>query len=213
MDIDRTPGVAFEGGAEEAFRVRDRGALGEGQLHGLLVCLTGADNPAVRPHRHSPLPLLDHFRVSLLDEHSDSSKHVATPIIQLFDSRIDLLSGKFCPFPFLRAAFRIVHDGVAFFTSVASIPEINCRHFGSQSTPLGLGAITNAKYSLKYLKPQNRAATRISSSELSDSQILFRRSANRPCDVWEIASISGLSCHPSHMKPRCPPKESAFDPR
>src|SRR3979490_3102844 len=72
MEIDGTPGVAFEAGVEEARRVLQRGALGEGHLHGILVRLTGADDAGVRPHRNaSPLPLLDHFGVGLPDENSD----------------------------------------------------------------------------------------------------------------------------------------------
>src|SRR5437773_5330304 len=77
MEIDGTPGVAFEAGVEEARRVLQRGALGEGQLHGALVRLTGADDSGVLPHRDpSPLPLLDHLGVGLLDEHSDTSEHL-----------------------------------------------------------------------------------------------------------------------------------------
>src|SRR6195256_374838 len=52
MEIDGTPGVAFEAGVEEAGRVRERGALGEGHLHGVLVRLTRADDSGVRPHRN-----------------------------------------------------------------------------------------------------------------------------------------------------------------
>ena len=44
MDIDGTPGVAFETGVEEAGWIVQRGALGEGHLHDRLVRLTGADD-------------------------------------------------------------------------------------------------------------------------------------------------------------------------
>src|SRR5579864_7532403 len=37
MEIDGTPGVAFEAGVEQAARVCQRRALGEGQLHGILI--------------------------------------------------------------------------------------------------------------------------------------------------------------------------------
>src|ERR1700704_6844185 len=58
MEIDGTPGVAFEAGVEEACRVLQRGALGAGQLHDGLVCLASADDSGVLPHRNpSPLPL------------------------------------------------------------------------------------------------------------------------------------------------------------
>src|SRR5262249_46596269 len=50
MDIDGTPGVAFEAGIEQACRVFQRSALGEGQLHDGLVGLAGADDSVVFPH-------------------------------------------------------------------------------------------------------------------------------------------------------------------
>src|SRR2546426_6703394 len=40
MEIDGTPGVAFEAGVEEAGRVRKRSALGEGHFDDILVRLT-----------------------------------------------------------------------------------------------------------------------------------------------------------------------------
>src|SRR3977135_1959726 len=80
MEIDGTPGVAFAAGVEEARRVLQRGALGEGQLHDILVRFTGADDSGVRPHRNpSPLPLLDPFGVGLPDETSDPSEHLPPP--------------------------------------------------------------------------------------------------------------------------------------
>src|ERR1700675_728359 len=110
MEIDGAPGVAFEAGVEEACRVLQRGALGEGHLHGILVRFTGADDSGVRPHRNpSPLPLLDHFGVGLLDETSDPSERLAAPITQLLDSRIYQLRGRVSSFSFLRAAPRLVH--------------------------------------------------------------------------------------------------------
>src|ERR1700716_396586 len=107
MEIDGTPGVAFEAGVEEARRVLQRGALGEGHLHDILVRLTGADNSGVRPHRNpSPLPLLDHFGVGLLDENADPSERLAPPITQLLDSRIDQPRGRVSSGSFRRAALR-----------------------------------------------------------------------------------------------------------
>src|SRR5262249_19497777 len=71
------------------------GALGEGQLHGRLVRLAGADDAGVLPHRNpSPLPLLDHVGVGLLDKTSAPSERLAPPITQLLDSRVDQLSGR-----------------------------------------------------------------------------------------------------------------------
>src|SRR5205807_8032135 len=117
MEIDGTPGVAFEAGVEEAARVLQRGALGKGHLHHSLVRLTGADHSGVRPHRNpSPLPLLDHFGVGLLDETSDPSERLAPPITQLLDSRIDQLRG--------RLAFRLIAD---LLHVVSSIPSICAR--------------------------------------------------------------------------------------
>ena len=78
MEIDGTSGVAFQAGVEEAGRVRERGALREGHLHDILVRLTRADHSGVRPDRNlSPLPLLDHFGVGLLDENSNPSERLA----------------------------------------------------------------------------------------------------------------------------------------
>src|SRR5271169_4165790 len=110
MEIDGTPGVAFEAGVEEARRVLQRGALGEGHLHGILVRLTGADYSGVRPHRNpSPFPLLDHFGVGLLDESSEESERLAPPIAQLLDPRIDQLRGRISSVSLLRAALALLH--------------------------------------------------------------------------------------------------------
>src|SRR5262245_8729448 len=107
MEVDGTPDVAFEAGVEEARRVLQRGALCEGHLHDIRVRLTGADHSGMRPHRNpSPLPLLDHFGVGLLDENADPSERLAPPITQLLDSRIYQLRGSVSSFSFLRAALR-----------------------------------------------------------------------------------------------------------
>src|SRR5258708_7272063 len=99
MEIDGTPGVAFEAGVEEARRVLQRGALGERHLHDILVRLAGADDPGVRPHRTpSPLPLPDHSGVALLDENADPGERLAPPITQLPDSRIYQLRGRVSSF-------------------------------------------------------------------------------------------------------------------
>jgi hypothetical protein len=89
MKIDGTPGAAFEAGVEEFRRIHQRGALGEGHLHDILVDLPRADDSRMRPYRNSPpLPFLDHLGVSLLDESSEPSERFAPPITQLFDARI-----------------------------------------------------------------------------------------------------------------------------
>src|SRR5215210_6517321 len=122
MEIDGTPGVAFEAGVEEACRVLQRGALGEGHLHDILVRLTGADRSGVRPHRNpSPLPLLDHFGVGLLDENSDPSERLAPPITQLLDPRIYQLRGRASSFSFLRAALPVLHGCCRFLHGCLSL--------------------------------------------------------------------------------------------
>src|SRR6059036_3848769 len=79
-------------------------------LHDILVRLTGADHSGVRPHRNpSPLPLLDHFGVGLLDENSDPSERLAPPITQFLDSRIYQPRGRVSSFSFLRAALPLLH--------------------------------------------------------------------------------------------------------
>src|SRR5215467_1672681 len=94
MEIDGTPGVTFKAGVEEPRRVLQRGALGEGHLDDILVRLTGTDYSRVRPHGNSsPLPLLDHIGVGLLDENSDPGERLTSPITQLLDSRIYQLGG------------------------------------------------------------------------------------------------------------------------
>src|ERR1700716_1502697 len=130
MEIDGTPGVAFEAGVEEARRVLQRGALGEGHLHDILVRLTGADDSGVRPYRNpSPLPLLDHFGVGLLDESSDPSKRLAPPITQLLDSRIYQPRGRVSSCSFLRAA--LLHGGCCFLHGWCRSPAAHIRSPGS----------------------------------------------------------------------------------
>src|SRR5579862_3629282 len=96
MDIYSAPGVAFEAGVEQTFRVLERGALGERQLHDALVRLAGTDQSIVRPHRNAaPLPLFDHFRVRLLDENADMGESLAPPVVQFLDPRVDQPRGGF----------------------------------------------------------------------------------------------------------------------
>jgi len=87
VEIDGASGVAFEAGVEEARRVRQRSALGEGHLHDTLVRLARADDSGVRPDRNSrrtgglsPFHLLDRFGIGLLDKGSDASERFAPPI-------------------------------------------------------------------------------------------------------------------------------------
>src|SRR6476469_9461394 len=74
VDIDRAPCVAIEARVEELGGVVQGRALHEGQLHGRLVRLAGADDAVVRPDRGArvgsfgPLPLLHNVRVRLPDQ-------------------------------------------------------------------------------------------------------------------------------------------------
>src|SRR5207248_162447 len=96
---------------EEARRVLEGGAFGEGHLYNTLVRLPGADDPVVLPHRNaSPLPFLDHFGIGLFDELSNSRKRLAPPITELLDPRIDQPRGRVCSFFFFRTALRILHS-------------------------------------------------------------------------------------------------------
>src|SRR5262249_15932512 len=69
VDVDRAAHVSLETRVEETGRIFERRAFCEGELHGVLVGLTRADDAAVRPHRNArvrglhPLPLLDDVRV------------------------------------------------------------------------------------------------------------------------------------------------------
>src|SRR5262249_40316385 len=112
MDIDGAPDVAFEAGVEEAGRVLERGALGEGQLHGIVARPPGRDYSIVPPTRTPehrvgglpPFPLLDHVGVGLFDERSAPSERLAPPISELLDSRVDQPGGRVFFFSLLRAA-------------------------------------------------------------------------------------------------------------
>src|SRR5947209_4346311 len=71
MDVDRAAYVSVETRVEETGRITQRRALGEGELHDILVGLASADDAVVRPNRSArggglyPLPLLDDVRVCL----------------------------------------------------------------------------------------------------------------------------------------------------
>src|ERR1700704_5844504 len=60
VDVDRAAYVSVEARVEEAGRILQRRALGEGKLHDTLVGFASADDAIVRPNRSAhPLPLLD----------------------------------------------------------------------------------------------------------------------------------------------------------
>src|SRR5581483_7062478 len=74
VEIDGAADISFEAGVEEAGMVRKRSPFGEGQLDGVFVRLSRAEDAAVRPDgdsrrcRLGPLPLFDNLRVGLMDE-------------------------------------------------------------------------------------------------------------------------------------------------
>src|SRR6058998_1105006 len=78
VDVDRAAYVSVEARVEETGRILQRRALREGQLHDSLVRFASADDAVVRPNRGAgsgwfdPLPLLDDFRVCVLDERAHS---------------------------------------------------------------------------------------------------------------------------------------------
>src|SRR5438034_2127753 len=69
--------------------------------------------------------LLDHFGVGLVDENSDPSGHLAPPITQLLDSRINQLRGRVSSFSFLDAALRPHHGGCSTSSWLLSLPRGN----------------------------------------------------------------------------------------
>src|SRR5581483_5346389 len=91
-EVDGTPRVPFETGVEEARRILQGGAFGEGHLHDVLVGLARADDSVVRPHRNaSPLPLLDDFGIGFLHKGTEPAEHLAPPVAELLDSLVDQL--------------------------------------------------------------------------------------------------------------------------
>src|SRR5205814_3942271 len=51
VDVDRAAYVSVETRVEETGRILQRRALGEGQLHHILIGFAGADDAVVRPNR------------------------------------------------------------------------------------------------------------------------------------------------------------------
>ena len=74
-------------GVKEAGRILQRRALGEGELHYILVGLTSADDAVELPRRSAhPLPLRDAVRVCFPDELAHSAEGVSAPIPEFGDS-------------------------------------------------------------------------------------------------------------------------------
>src|SRR4029077_7462916 len=87
-DVNRAPRLALVARGEEPGGIFERPALGEGQLHGGLVGLAGADHSVVRPDRDAvrlrslfPLRLLDHVGIGLLDQGPDTGEGLFAPIL------------------------------------------------------------------------------------------------------------------------------------
>src|SRR5207248_10103555 len=91
-DVDRAACVSVETRVEEAGRILQGRALGEGKLHDILVGFAGADDAVVRPDRSAhPLPLLDDVRVCFLDELAHSAEGFPAPVPEFGDSFRDEL--------------------------------------------------------------------------------------------------------------------------
>src|SRR6266513_4534056 len=92
VDVDRAACVSVETRVEETGWILQRGALGEGTLHDILVGFASADDAVVRPNRSAhPLPLLDDVRVCFLDELAHSAEGFPAPVPEFGDSSRDEL--------------------------------------------------------------------------------------------------------------------------
>jgi hypothetical protein len=90
VDVDRAPGVAFQAGVEQARRVGEARALGEGELDRLLVRFPGADDAEAGPDRGAhPLPFLDDFGIGFQDQRAHPGQRVAAPVAELADPLVD----------------------------------------------------------------------------------------------------------------------------
>src|SRR6516225_4309779 len=102
VEVDGTPCVPLKTGVEDARRILQSRPFGEGHLHDVLVGLACADQSVVRPHRNpSPLPLFDDFGIGFFDQGTQPAEHLAPPVAELLDSRVDQLRRRLA---FLRPA-------------------------------------------------------------------------------------------------------------
>src|SRR3989442_11737984 len=80
VDVDRAAYVSVETRVEEAGRILQRRALGEGKLHDILVGFASGDDAVVRPNRSAhPLPLLADVRGGVLVELAHYAGGVLAP--------------------------------------------------------------------------------------------------------------------------------------
>ena len=92
VDVDRTPRVSFQAGIEERFRVFDGGAASECELHDLLVRFPCADDAVMGPDGGShPFPLLLDVGVRIVDELTDMSEGLSSPIPQILNPLGDVV--------------------------------------------------------------------------------------------------------------------------
>src|SRR2546427_9068746 len=97
VDVDRAAYVSVETRVEETGWILQKRALGEGELHDILVGFASADDAVVRPNRSAgvgwfdPLPLLDDVRVCCLDELAHSAEGLPAPVPEFGDSFRDVL--------------------------------------------------------------------------------------------------------------------------
>ena len=91
-DVNRPACVAVKARIEETRRVHQSRALGEGQLHLVLVRFARADGAVMRPDWRAgfggcdPLPLLDHVRVCQQDLLAHAAKRFPAPVCEVCDS-------------------------------------------------------------------------------------------------------------------------------
>src|SRR6202043_3217348 len=90
-EVDRTPRIPFQAGIEELLRVFDGGSASEGELYDLLVRFPCADDAVMGPDGGSggfwllPFQLLLDVGVGIVDELTDMSEGLSSPIPQLFN--------------------------------------------------------------------------------------------------------------------------------
>src|SRR5262249_38119497 len=97
VEVDRTPGVAFEAGVEELRRILELRSPGERQLDDILVGLARADQSVMSPRRDAPLPFFGHPGIGLFDERAHPGEHLAAPVVEIGDSFRDELRCGFAP--------------------------------------------------------------------------------------------------------------------
>jgi len=81
VEVDRAARLPLEARVEEMGGILEGGARGEGELHGALVGLAGADDAPVGPDRGArPLELLDDLRIRLPDEGAHPAEGLPPPV-------------------------------------------------------------------------------------------------------------------------------------